>query len=132
MPMSDSMDVELATAALLGDTHDVRFLLKLMARQLAGALGSRVHVERAGGLFRKSEDVKVIRVGIGSDDYSAEVRGGSVEATVGHNSGGIRIRTETVGLEEWLQRLLGALKAEAAHNQAARMALESLVMGGPT
>ena len=34
-------------------------------------------------------------------------------------------------MDDWLRRLLGALQAEAAHSQTARLALENIVIGGP-
>jgi hypothetical protein len=126
----DPLDLELATTALLADNHDVRVLLKLLARQLAGTLGERVEVVRDGSRFRKSEEVRSLRVAVGSDEYAADVAKGMVTTSIGHNSGGIRIRTERVGTEEWLSRLLAGLRQEAESNQASRMAIETIVMGG--
>ncbi|HET9078333.1 MAG TPA: hypothetical protein VFN68_15465 [Acidimicrobiales bacterium] len=125
----DPFDLELATAALLSDSHDVQFLLQLLARQLTGALGDRVTVERDGGLFRRrTTAVRSLRVTVGDDEYLATEQ----VCSVGHDSGGIRIRTEKVSMDEWLSRLLRALQEEATHNQAARMALENLLLrGGP-
>ncbi|MDE3202828.1 MAG: hypothetical protein KGQ66_01240 [Acidobacteriota bacterium] len=126
----DPMDLELATTALLADTHDLRNLLKMLARQLSGALGDRVRVEREGGRFRRSEEVRSLKVRIGGDEFAAEVRDAAVETTVGHESGGIRIRTEKVPADAWLARLLAELRKEAESNQAARLAMENLLMGG--
>ncbi len=125
----DAFDLELATAALLSDTHDVRFLLQMLARQLSGSLGDRVTVERRGGLLkRRNGEVESVSLSVGDDVYTAS----EAECSIGHDSGGIRIRTERVRMEEWLSRLLGALQVEAGHNQSARMALENLLMrGGP-
>lgn len=125
----EPFDLELATAALLSDTHDVQFLLQMLARQLTGSLGDRVKVERDGGLFRRrNESVRSLRVAIGDDEYLATEKG----CAIGHDSGGIRIRTENVAMEAWLSRLLGALQEEAGHNQSARLALENLLLrGGP-
>jgi hypothetical protein len=127
----DAFDLELAAASILGDTHDVRFLLKLLASELAGPLGDRLHVERQGGFLRKSDDIKSVRASIGQEDFAAAVTGTSVACTVGHSSGGIRIRSEQVEMDEWLRRLLARLQAEATHSQAARLALENIVIGGP-
>lgn len=125
----DSFDLELATAALLSDTHDVQFLLQMMARQLGGSLGERVKVERDGGLFkRRSTTVRSVSLAVGDDFYTAS----ESACSIGHDSGGIRIRTEKVPMQEWLERLLRALQAEAGHNQSARLALENLLLrGGP-
>lgn len=129
--MSDAgFDMDLATAALLADNHDVRVLLKVLAKQLAGALGERLSVERQGGLLHKSDEVKAIRATLGGEEFIAELSGGRIETAIGHTSGGIRIRTERVGVDEWLQRLLKALQGEAESSQEARLALENIVIGG--
>lgn len=126
----DPLDLELATTALLADSHDMRNLLKLLARQLAGALGERVEVRRDGGLLRRSEEVRSLSVRIGDDEFVAEVAKGQVATSISHESGGIRIRTEKVAADQWLTRLLRQLQGEAETNQASRMAIENLVMGG--
>jgi len=58
------------------------------------------------------------------------VDGTSLRCTIGHSSGGIRIRSEKVDVDVWLARLLAVLKAEAAHSQSVRKALEGIVIGG--
>ncbi|HWG75124.1 MAG TPA: hypothetical protein VG184_13825 [Acidimicrobiales bacterium] len=127
----DAYDLELATASLLADGKDVHILLKVLVQQLSGAFGERLKVERKGGLLHKSDEIRSLEVAIGNDYYQAEVRGGGVACRVGHTSGGIRIRSEQVDMDDWLRRLLGALKGEAAHSQSARLALENIVIGGP-
>ena len=67
---------------------------------------------------------------MGDDQFDAEVDGGTLRCTIGHSSGGIRIRSEKVDMDEWLRRLLTELQAEAANSQAARLALENMVIGG--
>ncbi len=89
-------------------------------------------MQRSGGRFRKSDDIRSLRITLGDDQFDAEVDGSTLRCTVGHSSGGIRIRSEKVGADEWLARLLAVLKAEAAHSQAVRQALESMVIGGST
>jgi hypothetical protein len=128
----DAFDLELASASILADTHDVRTLLKVLTAQLASALGDRLKVERQGGFLHKSDEIKSVLVPVGSEEFSADIKGGSVNCTIGHASGGIRIRSEQVDMEEWLTRLLKSLQVEATHSQAARLALENIVIGGPT
>ena len=125
----DAFDLELATSALLADTSDVQFLLQMLARQLSATLGGRVTVEHDGGLFRRRNNaVKSLKVAIGDDEYVASEQA----CQIGHDSGGIRIRTEKVAMDDWLGRLLQALQAEAGSNQSARLALENLLLrGGP-
>jgi hypothetical protein len=130
--MDDSMDLELAAASLRADGSDVRILVKVLADQLAEALGSRLEVKKSGGRFRKSDQIRSIRISLEDDQFDAEVADTTLRCTVGHSSGGIRIRSEKVDVDSWLARLLTALKAEAAHSQAVRRALETMVIGGNT
>jgi hypothetical protein len=126
----DAFDLDLAATSMLGDNRDVRMLLKVLASQLSGPLGDRLNVERQGGLLHKSDEIKSVRATIGNEEFGAELKGGAVTCTVGHQSGGIRIRSEQLEMDQWLRRLLGGLQVEAAHSQAARLALENIVIGG--
>jgi len=129
--MGDAFDLDLAAATILRDNQDIHALLKALAGQLGGALGAQLVVERKGGLLRKSDQIKALEAAVGSEQFRAELAGAGVVCTIGHSSGGIRIRSERVPMDEWLRRLLSALKAEAEHNQSARQALENMVIGGP-
>jgi hypothetical protein len=123
-------DLDTAVATLQANMGDVRILLKVLAVQLVDAVGNeRMRVERAGRL-RRGDEVRTLEVTMGDDDYRAEIDGTSLRCTIGHRSGGIRIRSDQVTVEEWLKRLLGSLQAEAAHSERARQALERIVIGG--
>lgn len=124
------MDLEFATTAILADNHDVKALLEMLARQLSSTLGEKVTVEREGGLLRKTKEIKSLRVFLGSKTFIAEISKGNLVTSVGHESGGIRIRTEKTDMSTWLGRLLGELQEAANTNQASRMALEAIVNGG--
>jgi hypothetical protein len=126
----DAFDLDMAASMLQSNSTDVHIMLKVLAGQLSDVLGPRVVVERSGGRFRKSEDVKALEVTLGGDVMRAEVESGSVRCSVAHSSGGIRIRSESVDLDAWLKRLLTALQQEAAHSEGARQALERIVIGG--
>jgi len=128
--MGDAFDLELAAAQLRAEGTDVHMLLTLLVDQLADALGPRLHVEHAGGRFRKSDEIRSIAVTMQDDQFDAEVDGSALRCTIGHTSGGIRIRSEQVSMDVWLARLLAALQAEADHSQAVRLALENIVFGG--
>ena len=106
-------------------------LLRALVTRLSGALGERLAVERAGR-FRKGEEIRRLSIILGDDQFDATVDRGALECTVSRSSGGIRIRSNRVGIDEWLRRLLGALRDEASTTEATRIALESLVIGnGP-
>ncbi|MHB1927967.1 MAG: hypothetical protein ACYDEN_04625 [Acidimicrobiales bacterium] len=128
--LGDQPDMAVAVAAVLANNSDVKMLLRVLGTTLQDSLGSRVEVRHPGGmLHRKSEEVEAIVVHLAQDDYEANLEGHAVRCVVGRSSGGIRIRNEQLPVEEWLRRLLEALQQEAAGNQAARQALENIVVG---
>jgi hypothetical protein len=124
----DAFDLSLAVSQLASNSTDLGIMLKVLVAQLSDALGDRMVVERAGR-FRKSDDIKSVRVTLGDDTLEAAVDGGSVRCTVGHSSGGIRIRSQQVTMDAWLTKLLTALQSEAANSERTRLALENLMIG---
>ena len=124
-----AFDLSMAVSQLASNSTDLRIMLKLLVSQLAGVLGDRIVVERAGRL-RKSDEIKSVRITLGDDTLEAVVEGASVRCSIGHSSGGIRIRSEQVGMDTWLTRLLTTLQSEAAHSEQTRLALENIVIGG--
>jgi hypothetical protein len=126
-----ALDLSMAVSQLASNSTDLRIMLKLLVSQLAGVLGDRIVVERAGRL-RKSDEIKSVRITLGDDTLEAVVEGASVRCSIGHSSGGIRIRSEQVGMDTWLTRLLTTLQSEAAHSEQTRLALENILIGGPS
>jgi hypothetical protein len=124
-----AFDLSMAVSQLASNSTDLRIMLKLLVAQLSDALGDRISVERAGR-FRKFDEIKSVRIALGDDTLEAVVEGGTVRCTIGHSSGGIRIRSEKVGIDVWLTRLLTTLQAEAANSEQTRLALENIVIGG--
>lgn len=129
MDDDQAFDLDLLASSLQADTGDVRLLLKALVTRLSGALGDRLTVERAGGLLKRSDEIRRVTVQLGDDTLEAAVTGGALECTVSRSSGGIRIRSARVSMDQWLHQLLGALRTEAASSTAARQALESIVIG---
>ena len=125
----DAFDLEMAVSTLQSNSSDMRIMLKLLVRQLSDVLGDRIDVQFAGGRFRKSQDIKSVQITLGDDTLRAEVEGASVRCSIGHASGGIRIRSEQVGMDAWLARLLTTLHNEASHSEQTRLALEHIVIG---
>lgn len=123
------LDLDLLASSLQADGGDVRILLRVLVGRLAGALGDRMRVERKSGRLRRSEEIRRVTVGLGDDQLVAELVDDRLECTVARSSGGIRIRSTRVSTDEWIRRLLGALREEAATSQATRQALESIVIG---
>ena len=131
MASSDSsFDLALASATLRANSTDVQALLSALVGGLSDALGDRVRTTLAGGRFRKSHDIAAVTVTVGAEQFDARVDGSRLVCRLVHLSGGIRIRSEALEVDEWISRLVGALGAEAARSESARRALERLVIGG--
>lgn len=128
--MDDSYDLNLAAALLHSNSTDIRILLKVLCDGLAETLGDRLRVQRGGSRFKRSDDITTLELQVGSSEFKASVDGANLRCVIGHVSGGIRIRNETVDVSDWVVRLLGALRSETHHSEAARRALENLVIGG--
>ena len=126
----DSYDLNLAAAALRANSADVPLLLKALCDQLSATLGARLRVERASGRRHRSDAISSVQITMAQDLFEARMDGASLRCTVGHLSGGIRIRSEALDMDAWIVRLLQALQAEAAHSDSARQALENIVIGG--
>jgi hypothetical protein len=129
-PPDDSYDLSLAAASLRSNSADVHVLLKALSSELSDTLGGRLQLEHVGGRFRKTDVIASVRIAMGNETFEAVIEGSVLHCSVGHSSGGIRIRSETVEMDEWIVRLLGALQSEAAHSESARLALEHIVIGG--
>jgi hypothetical protein len=125
-----AFDLSMAISQLSANSSDLRIMLKLLVGQLSDVLGDRIAVERSGGRFKKSDEIKSVQILLGNDTLRAEVSGPTVTCTVGHSSGGIRIRSEQVSMEAWLTKLLTTLHDEASHSEQTRLALENIVIGG--
>ncbi len=127
----EPLDLDLLASSLRADTGDVRVLLRVLVERLSGALGSRLRVQRSGGgLLRRPEQVEGLTIDLGEDQLEATMADGQLQCLVSRRSGGIRIRSVRVSMDEWLRRLLGALKDEATTSEATRSALESLLIAG--
>ncbi len=120
----------MAAASLRANSADVGVLLRVLSDQLADTLGPRLRVRREGTLFRASRSIHSVSIDFGSERFDATVDGPGLRCVVAVVSGGVQIRSEQVDADQWVARLLGALKNEAAHNESARIALERLVTGG--
>jgi hypothetical protein len=125
-----SYDLSLAAATLRSNNGDVHALLTALCDELSDTLGERLDIQRAGGRFHKSDAISSVKIVLDGNQFEANVDGPALRCSVGHFSGGIRIRSESVDIEQWIVKLLEALKAEAAHSESARQALENIVIGG--
>ena len=114
-----------ASLARLYKTDQTRFVEEL-AGTLERSLPDETQVERRGGLFTEKR-VSAVRIYLGEHLYSLEVpprRG--LSSTRTKLVRGIKLKTETLGMDDWLAAVSQALRQFAQSNQQARDALWSL------
>ena len=121
------VDIDLLAASLRADGADLSTFTEALATKLTQALPGATQVRRGGLLGRGA--VQAIAVDAGGERLELHVRRGSIETVSSRVSGGITLKTEPVGTDEWLNRLSGALAAEAQRSQITRQALERLLYG---
>jgi hypothetical protein len=125
----DASELAMAAAAIRANAGDFRALIRALSIELADVLGDRLTTVRAGR-FRRAGDITALEVTLGTNCYVAELQRETVQCSLAHFSGGIKIRTEPLSTDVWLARLLGDLRTEAASSDATRIALERVVIGG--
>ena len=129
MAASDEPDLDLLAASLRADASDLRAFTEALASKLELALPGGVRVYRWRRRPFGPKQVRKITVDAGDQRLELRADEGTVETVAAQLSGGIVLKTETLGVEEWLRRLSAALAAEAQRSQITRQALERLLNG---
>jgi hypothetical protein len=133
-------DVEVATlaAALRADAGDLALYAGFLLNSLGDALPAElVTVDRTRTLadrVRGGEGtVTGVHVRLGEELFSLrrDRVGAAGTATVSHEVGGIRLSTETLGLDTWSTRVSAALLVRARTSAAAAAALTGMLAPRP-
>lgn len=133
MDLSD-WDLEMLAANLRQDSGDLSLYAGFLIHTLSETLPPEmVVVERkAGFLGRVKDDAPVLGVAVLFGDRRLTLRreavGKPVIAQVKHESGGIVMRTETVGMEVWSRELAAELARYAEAHAAAADAVRRLIL----
>jgi hypothetical protein len=120
-------DLDSVVASLRADAADVTVFFQVLASKLSDSMPGSVVLAREGGMFKKEHPVKRITISAGDDVLEAELKHGSITAQHAHAVRGIRLRTEQLGFDDWLRRLVEVLSRQSQSNAAASAALRSLV-----
>jgi len=103
-------------------------MLKLLIAQLSDVLGDRIEVERAGGRFRKSDEIKSVQIVLVTTPCAPKCRAPESRAALGTPRAAFAFGASN-RMDAWLGRLLTTLNKEAAHSEQTRLALEHIVIG---
>ena len=106
--------------------EDERDFLESAALMLERALPDATQIERGGAFWAKIRPVKNLKVTLGEHEFALEKVGAApLEARIKRSVRGVALKTETVPVAMWIERLSAALSERAAQSQAAREALEA-------
>ena len=117
-PADDAaLDMSMAVSQLASNGTDLRIMLKLLVGQLAGVLGDRMTVDRAGR-FRKSEEIRSVRVVWATTRWRRRSRGHPC-AVPSATARAASASAANRWMDMWLTRLLSTLQSEAATSEQA-------------
>lgn len=124
-------DLDRWAAELRLAEEDIDRFLQVLAHKLSAALpAGAVTVKRAGRPWQpEPRPVARLEVNLPAGRWVGEKSGGGVQWEVAKVVRGITLKRETVSIRIWLARLLAALREAAEANEAARRALEQLLLG---
>ena len=134
---SSHWDLEVLAAGLRKHSGDLSLYAGFLLNTLSSALPAEmVRIERRGGLLSRlrGAEAPVVSVAVVLGPRSFTLRrekvGAPAVATIRHESGGVALRTETVGIDEWSRQLAAALAGYAERNAAAAEALARFTLPG--
>ena len=125
----DGDDLDLVTATLRADSSDVGAFVESLAVKLEETLPGRTKVDRRGRLLGAK---RVRKISVETADERLVLvcgDGDAIETSRAKVSGGIVLKNEMLGTDEWLRALGAALSAEAQRSEQTRRALERLLLG---
>jgi hypothetical protein len=121
---------DLVAASLRADTTDLVAFVEALAVKLEGALPDGVTVERRGdGLLSRTKRVRRISIGMDEARYDLERVGDSIQTSRCNEVRGIVIKSERLGLDEWIDALSRELTERAQQSERSRLALQRLLEG---
>lgn len=120
---------DLVAANLRADTTDLVAFVEALAVKLEGALPGDVAVERSGGglLGRGQRQVRRIAVTMEGGRYDLERDGSQIQTSRCNEVRGIVIKSERLGLDEWIDALSHELADRARQSEQSRAALQRLL-----
>jgi hypothetical protein len=122
-----AQDIDLVAASLRADASDTRIYVEELARKLEQSFPGRCTVKRSGRLGKRP--VRTITVALGDSRYEIEHRDGSVVARRTSVVRGIALKSEEIGLDEWIDSLASHVVEEADRSERGRLAMENLLIG---
>ncbi len=125
--MNEAPNLDLVAASLRADAADLRVFVESLAAKLEQSFPGRCRVRRAGMLGKGS--VRQISVELGDGRYELTHDDGRISARRSSVVRGITLKSDELGLDEWIDSLAAEVVAEADRSEHGRLALEKLLSG---
>jgi hypothetical protein len=126
--MAEPSGFDLLAASLRADATDLRAFVEALATKLELSFPERTQVARGGRLLGPKR-VRKVTVDLGEGRYELEHSDGAVTTRRRTVVRGISLKSEELGLDEWIDDLSEQLVAEADKSERGRAALERLLEG---
>ncbi|HLV97330.1 MAG TPA: hypothetical protein VKT82_01515 [Ktedonobacterales bacterium] len=124
----EGLGFEVLASSLRADAGDTKSFLEVLANKLGGALPTRTAIERESHLFAREKPVKSISIELGEFRYQIGHQHGTLAAQRTRVVRGIALKTEPLGVDDWLDALSQALLELAQQSASDRAALQRMLM----
>lgn len=129
----ESADLDLIAASLRADLADIAAFMESLAIKLEDALPGNATVERVRQGFRGPKRVRRISIDAGGERLElrhdpTRIGSASLQTLRAKLSGGIVLKTESIGMDEWLEALAALIAVEAQRSERVRQSLERLLL----
>ncbi len=118
---------DMLAASIRADASDVGSFLNVLGRKLAGALPEQVELEHERKRFRETDAVSRVVVTLEDLRFELEKANGRFVAMISHVVRGMRLKSDEVGVDEWIDRLSQQLAKAAEKSSRARAAIEGML-----
>lgn len=123
----DDSTLDLLAASLRADARDLKAFVEALAERLEGAFPGEARVQRRRGLLGGPKPVRRIDLQLGDERFELEHDGGTVTCARRRIVRGVAVRSDPLGLDEWIDALTRAVGAVAEKSAEGRAALERLL-----
>jgi hypothetical protein len=126
--MTEPGELDIATAWMRRAQGDLKAFIGAFAARMEGALPGRVTVDRKrDGLFSTKSHVAKVTLDTGSHLYILELANNRLAATRSQTIRGVRLKSEEMGVPEWLEALNADIRSLADHAGSAHDVLHDFL-----
>lgn len=123
------MDFDLNAASWRQSITDESALIEALAVRLEDALPNKVIVQREKPLFSKETHVSKIEIGFETNTYILTFhKKHGIKAEKSKTVRGIKLKTENLKFEDWINQFSQELAQYAKENESARSVLEKFLL----